>query len=64
MAQVKIEDVVYQLDSEFKKALDDTMAQFAPGQSYDRNELFKFFLKRVYRHCSVWEKVPDAAIKA
>jgi hypothetical protein len=37
MAQVKIEDVVYSLDSEFKKALDDTMDQFASGNSYDRN---------------------------
>ena len=63
MAQVKIEDVVDSLDSEFKKALDDTMEQFASEVSYDRNELFKFFLKRVYHHCSVWETVPDASVK-
>ncbi len=31
MAQLKIEDVVYHLDSEFKKALDDTMSEFAPN---------------------------------
>jgi len=63
MAQVKIEDVVYALDSEFKKALDDAMEQFAPNAGYDRNELFKFFLKRVYHHCSVWESVPDGCVK-
>jgi hypothetical protein len=63
MAQVKVEDVVYHLDSEFKKALDDTMAQYAPNVAYDRNDLFRFFLKRVDAHCSVWEKVPDACVK-
>jgi hypothetical protein len=63
MAEVKIEDVVYALDSEFKKALDDTMAQYAPNAEYDRNELFKYFLKRVYNHCSRWEKVPDSSVK-
>jgi hypothetical protein len=64
MAQVKIEDVIYQLDSEFKKALDDTMQQFAPGVAYDRSELFRFFLRRVYQHCSVWETVPKNSVKA
>ena len=63
MVKIKIEDVVYHLDSEFKKALDDTMATFGPEISYDRNELFKFFLKRVYRHCSEWENVPAGCIR-
>ena len=64
MARVKIEDVVYHLDSEFKKALDDTMAKFAPTAAYNRNELFGFFLKRVYHHCSAWENVPDGCVEA
>ena len=62
MAKVKIEDVVYHLDSEFKKALDDTMAAFAPNIAYSRDELFKFFLSRVYKHCSTWENIPDKYI--
>jgi hypothetical protein len=64
MAEIKIEDVVYHLDSEFKKALDDTMAKFAPNVEYGRNELFEFFLKRVYHHCSVWERVPDDCVRS
>ena len=64
MAQVKIEDVVYHLDGEFKKALADTMARFAPNAAYSRDELFKLFLKRVYNHCSVWEDVPDKSVKS
>ena len=63
MAQVKIEDVVDRLDREFKKALDDTMEEFAPDVSFDRTELFKFFLKRIYHHCAVWEIVPDSYVK-
>ena len=63
MAKIKIEDVVDHLDSEFKKALDDTMAEFADEVSYDRNALFKYFLRRVYQHCSVWEDVPDRFVQ-
>jgi hypothetical protein len=60
MAEVKIDDVVYHLDSEFKKALADTMERFAPGVRLDFTSAFKYFRGRVYKHCSVWEKVPDA----
>ncbi|HTW58714.1 MAG TPA: hypothetical protein VMD99_11315 [Terriglobales bacterium] len=63
MARVRIEDVVHHLDSEFKKALDDTMAKFAPNVSYNRGDLFSFFLKRVYSHCSAWENVPDSCVE-
>lgn len=63
MAQIKVEDVVYHLDREFTKALEDTMLQFAPEASFDRSELFKFFLRRVYAHCSIWEHVPENSVK-
>jgi hypothetical protein len=64
MAQVKIEDVVESLDSDFKKALEDTMKAFAPNASASRDEIFRFFLKRVYHHCRVWETVPDGCVRA
>lgn len=63
MAQVKIDDIVYHLDGEFKRALDDTMNQYAPNAQYDRNDLFRYFLRRVYQHCSAWENVPDNLVK-
>jgi hypothetical protein len=63
MARIKADEVVYHLSSEFTKALDDTMAQFAPQVQYNRHELFRFFNKAVYKHCSVWEDVPDSAIE-
>lgn len=64
MASLKVEDAVYHLDREFKKALDDTMERFAPRVSYNRDELFRFFLQRVYQHCSVWEEIPDSCVRA
>ncbi len=64
MAEVKIEDVVDYLDAEFKKALDDTMLTFAPGVKYDRNKLFNFFVKRIFKHCALWEAVPDSVVRA
>jgi hypothetical protein len=63
MAEVKIDDVVYHLGSEFKKALDDTFQRFAPGVRVDINAAFKYFQERVYKHCSVWEQVPDTCIR-
>jgi len=62
MARIKIEKVVEKLDREFKKALDDTMQEFAPDASYDQSALFRFFLRRVYQHCSTWETIPDSAV--
>ena len=63
MSEIKIEAVVDHLDREFKKALDDVMAQFASNVTYGRDELFKYFLKRVYHHCNVWERIPESCIK-
>jgi hypothetical protein len=53
MAQVKIGDLVDSLDSEFKKSLAEAENQFAPGASVDRDEVFRFFLMRIYQHCNV-----------
>jgi hypothetical protein len=63
MARIKVDDIVYHLSGEFTKALDDTMAQFAPGVQYNRHELFRFFNKAVYKHCGAWENVPDGSVE-
>jgi hypothetical protein len=62
MPQINVDDVVYHLDSEFKKALRDTFARFAPGVSYS-DAMFTYFRQRVYNHCSKWETVPDGCVK-
>jgi hypothetical protein len=43
VARIKPDEVVYALDGEFKKALNDTMAQFSPGVKYNESDLFSFF---------------------
>ena len=59
MTQINMEEVMGSLSPVFKKALADSMAEFAPSAVYDVNDLFRFFAARVCQHCSVWEKVPD-----
>ena len=63
MAEVKIDDVLYHLDSEFKRALADTMKKFAPNVQVNTGSAFQYFKRRVYDHCSVWEKVPDSCVR-
>ena len=63
MAEVKIDDVLYHLNSEFKKALAETLAEFAPNVRVDISSAFKYFHKCVYAHCKVWETVPDSCVK-
>jgi hypothetical protein len=54
MARIKVDDITHHLSSELTKALDDTMAQFAPQVRYNSGELFRFFSSAVYRHCNTW----------
>jgi hypothetical protein len=63
MAKVRIEAVLENLDSDMKKALDDTMREYAPNVRYNSGDLFRFFLKRVYQPCSTWESVPDSCVE-
>jgi hypothetical protein len=63
MAEIKIDEVVYHLDAEFKRALADTLKKFVPGVRVDVNAAFTYFQRRVYDHCSVWEKVPDSSVR-
>jgi hypothetical protein len=59
MAKVKIEDIVDHLDSEFMRALEETIKMYFPDKSFDRRELFRTFKRNIYRKCNTWEDVPD-----
>lgn len=63
MAEVKIEDVVYHLDTEFKHALQDTLRRHLPDAQYNLHALFDTFQRAVYDRCSVWERVPDHIVR-
>lgn len=62
MAKIKIEDVVDHLRREFTRALEATVKKHFPDAEFDSKELFKDFLKEVYRKCSIWEEIPDKLI--
>jgi len=59
MARVKIEDIIDHLDSEMRRALEATMKEHFPGQSFDNRAVFRTFKRMVYRKCNIWENVPD-----
>jgi hypothetical protein len=63
MAQIKIEDVVDHLSHEMKRALEATLEEHFPDQSFDRDEVFRTFKRKVYQKCSMWEKIPDNLVK-
>lgn len=63
MARIKVEDVVDHLDSEFRRALTDTLQEMFPGLEFDEYELFQTFKKNVYQKCSIWESVPDRYVE-
>lgn len=63
MKQIKIESVIDHLSHDMKRALEDAVRRQVPGATFDRNALFKEFLKGVYRKCSTWETIPDQFVR-
>lgn len=63
MARVNADRIVDSLEREFKKALSDTFAQFAPDVRINDSDVFRYFNRRVDHHCSRWETVPDDAVE-
>lgn len=63
MAKIKIEEVVYALDTQFKKALENTIKKFLPDSNVDTRMLFVEFRKELYRQCQSWESVPNSCVQ-
>ncbi len=63
MAKIKIEELVYALDTKFKKAIENTVKKTCPDVKYDSLMLFVDFRKELYRQCETWERVPDACVQ-
>lgn len=62
MARVKIEEIIEDLSSEMKRALEDAVKRILPGAEFDRNQLFREFRRAVGRKCSTWERVSDSHV--
>lgn len=63
MAKIKIEEVVYALDTQFKKALENTVKKMVPDAEFDSTLLFVTFRKELYRICQSWESIPNACVQ-
>ncbi|HTJ51872.1 MAG TPA: hypothetical protein VL443_20570 [Cyclobacteriaceae bacterium] len=63
MAQVKIEDVIDHLDSDIRKALEQTIKEVFPNQPFNSHQAFRIFVRMVRRKCNTWETVPDGLVK-
>lgn len=63
MAKIKIEEVVYALDTQFKKALENTVKKVCPEKEIDIRMLFVDFRKELYRQCKGWETVPNSCVQ-
>ncbi len=64
MARVKPEEIVEDLDSEFRRALGDAVREVMPGVQVDEYALFRAFKRAVGRKCSTWERVKDSHVEA
>lgn len=64
MARIKVEEIVDDLSSEFRSALDSAVSEVIPGAEFDRYELFRAFKRAIRRKCSTWERVSDNHVEA
>ena len=63
MAQVNIEEIIDYLSSDLRQALEQAVKRVIPDAEFNRNVLFREFIKSVRRRCNIWEQVPDIYIR-
>lgn len=59
MARIKIQDIVEDKRTEFRRALEAAVEEAIPGAEFDTSELYRAFRRAIGRKCSTWERVPD-----
>lgn len=64
MARIKIEDVVDDLSTEMRSALEAAVKEVLPDAKFDRQQLFREFKRAVRRKCSTWERVRDEHVES
>ncbi len=64
MAKIKPEEIVDDLSTEMRRALEDAVREVIPDAQFDAYELFRAFKRAVRRKCSTWETVQDSHVDA
>lgn len=62
MARVQPDEIVDELRSEFRRALEEAVNEVIPDTKFDSYELYRAFHRAVRRKCSTWENVSDRYI--
>lgn len=63
MANIKTEEIVDHLSSEFRKALEIAVREVLPEAQFDSFALFRAFRRAVGRKCNTWERVSDSYVE-
>ena len=63
MARIQPDEIVDELSSEFRRALEDAVNEVIPNANFDSHELFRAFKRAVRRKCSNWERVSDRYVE-
>ena len=63
MARIKPDDIVLELNREFRRSLEDAVSEVIPDAKFDPDELFRAFERALRRRCGTWEGVPDHFVK-
>lgn len=62
MARIKLDEIVYDLNVEFRGALSDAVKEISPNLRFDEYALYKAFERAIRRRCRTWERVKDSNI--
>ncbi|MBR9763869.1 MAG: hypothetical protein GYB53_10175 [Rhodobacteraceae bacterium] len=63
MASIHVESVLSELDSDLKRALEATIKKEFPEAEFNRNALYRAFVKQARKKCSTWEQVSDGSVR-
>ncbi|KAA3597882.1 MAG: hypothetical protein DWQ06_12340 [Calditrichaeota bacterium] len=64
MARVKPEEIIEDLSSFFKRAMQEAVKDTFPNQEIDSDALFRNFKRQVRRRSGSWQNVSDRAVQS
>lgn len=64
MARVKVDGIIGDLDRSIKSALEKAVKKAIPDAPFDRDVLFREFVRAVGNECKDWEHVLDRNVEA
>ena len=63
MARIQANEIVDELSSPFRQAIEDAVNEVIPAVNFDSYELFTAFKRALRKKCSNWEYVSDRYVE-